>query len=170
MATTFTKIASSTVGSGGAATIVFSSIPSTYTDLLLVVSARSSAALFNADVFANINGNTTAQSWRLIQGNGATASSASSTADNGRIGIMPAASITANTFSNIQSYYPNYAGSTQKSYSSDSVMENNATLSYNEFDAGLNTNTTAITSITVASGNGNFVQYSTAYLYGIKNS
>ena len=35
MATTYTLISSVTVGSGGAANIEFTSIPSTYTDLLL---------------------------------------------------------------------------------------------------------------------------------------
>ena len=170
MATTFTKIASVTVGSGGAASMDFSSIPSTYTDLCLMISARSVASALNSDVFANINGQTTAHTWRIIQGNGSSASSASSTSDNGRVGIMAAGTATNNTFSNISAYYPNYTGSTQKSYSADSVMENNATTSYSELVAGLNTNTAAITSITVASGNGNFAQYSTAVLYGIKNS
>ena len=170
MANTFTKIASVTVGSGGASTINFTSIPQTYTDLLLVVSVRSVASVLNADVFANINGDTTTQSWRLIQGNGSSASSANASSTTGRIGIMPAGTATANTFSNIQSYYPNYTGSTAKSYSSDSVMENFDSTDYIELDAGLNTNTTAITSISIASGNGNFVQYSTAYLYGISKS
>ena len=42
MATTYTLISSVTVGSGGAASIEFTSIPSTYTDLVLKLSARSS--------------------------------------------------------------------------------------------------------------------------------
>ena len=40
MATTFTKIASVTVGSGGASSIDFTSIPSTYTDLCVKLSTR----------------------------------------------------------------------------------------------------------------------------------
>jgi hypothetical protein len=170
MATTFTKIASVSVGSGGASSMTFSSIPVDYTDLCLVISARSVASALNSDVFANINGQTTAHNWRIIQGNGSSASSANSSADNGRVGIMPAGTATSNTFSNISAYYPNYTGSTQKSYSADSVMENNATTSYSELVAGLNTNTTAISSITVASGNGNFAQYSTATLYGVSKT
>ena len=170
MANTFTKIASVTVGSGGAATMSFTSIPQTYTDLYLTISGRSAAAVFNSDIFANINGQTTAHNWKIIIGTGTSVASQGSTADNGRVGIMPSATATGNTFSNTAVYYPNYTGSTQKSYSSDSVMENNGTGAYSELVAGINTNTTAISSITVASGNGNFVQYSTATLYGIKSS
>jgi len=43
MATTYTLISSVTVGSGGAATMTFSSIPQTYTDLLVRVSARNTS-------------------------------------------------------------------------------------------------------------------------------
>jgi hypothetical protein len=41
MANTFTLIASSTVGSGGAASIDFTSISSTYTDLVVKLSLRN---------------------------------------------------------------------------------------------------------------------------------
>jgi hypothetical protein len=40
MATTYEAIATVEVGSGGAATIAFTSIPGTYTDLKLVASTR----------------------------------------------------------------------------------------------------------------------------------
>jgi hypothetical protein len=44
MANTFELIASSTVGSGGAANIDFTSIPATFTDLCLKYSTRSTSA------------------------------------------------------------------------------------------------------------------------------
>jgi len=43
MPDTFVKIATVTVGSGGAATMAFSSIPSTYTDLCIKMSSRADA-------------------------------------------------------------------------------------------------------------------------------
>jgi hypothetical protein len=69
-------------------------------------------------------------------------------------------------------YIPNYAGSNNKSVSADNAREaNQATDTYLVMDAGLWSNTSAITSIKIAPRVGpNFVQYSTAYLYGIKNS
>ena len=44
MANTFKKIQTVTVGSGGAASIDFTSIPQTYTDLKIVLSARTNRA------------------------------------------------------------------------------------------------------------------------------
>jgi hypothetical protein len=79
-------------------------------------------------------------------------------------------SFTASTFANNEVTIPNYTSSNFKSYSVDSVTENNATQAYAIFVAGLWSNTAAITSITLGLSSANFVQYSTAYLYGIKNS
>ena len=44
MANTYVKIATVTVGSGGAANMTFSSIVGTYTDLAIKISARSDKA------------------------------------------------------------------------------------------------------------------------------
>jgi hypothetical protein len=46
MATTYEIIASVTVGSGGAANIEFTSIPATYTDLVVLFSARTDRSAF----------------------------------------------------------------------------------------------------------------------------
>jgi hypothetical protein len=77
---------------------------------------------------------------------------------------------TSSTFSNDSIYIPNYAGSAYKSYSADGVVENNATGAFATFNAGLWSNTAAITSITLTAGVGSFVQYSNFYLYGVKNA
>jgi hypothetical protein len=168
MATTFTKIASVTVGSGGAATIDFTSIPATYTDLCLKLSARSDSAGAEAAII-EFNGSTTGFSGRRLAGEG-TGGGASDTLTNIRAAIDTAAD-TASTFSNGEFYIPNYAGSTNKSVSLDQVMENNATAAVQSLVAGLWSNTAAITSIKLSlNAGGDFVQYSTATLYGIKNS
>ena len=52
----------------------------------------------------------------------------------------------------------------------DAVVENNATESFQSFTAGLWSSTDAITQITLILSGGNVVQYSSASLYGIKNS
>jgi hypothetical protein len=174
MPTTFTKIAAVTVGSGGAASIDFTSIPSTYTDLCLLVSARSarSQSSDNIDVF--FNGSTSNRSDLALRGSGTVV--VSYTTSNGHIGYIPAASDTANTFGSASIYIPNYTSSNNKSLSNDVVMENNASGNGSAFmtlDAGLWSQTAAITSITLNTSSGagsNFVQYSTATLYGIKNS
>ena len=173
MANTYTLISSSTVGAGGAASIDFTSIPSTYTDLCLVVSPRTNRALVNDYLKIGYNGSTTGYSGIQLAGNGASASSATFSGISAPqyAGDIDGANATASTFSNVQIYIPNYAGSTNKSYSIDAVMETNATTAYATLSAGLWSNTSAITSIKLQPGVGtNFVQYSTAYLYGIKNS
>ena len=76
---------------------------------------------------------------------------------------------TANTFGNGDIYITNYASSNTKTVSIDGVTENNATGSFAILSTGSWT-TTAITSIKLESDGGTIAQYSTAYLYGIKNS
>jgi len=151
----------------------FTSIPSTYTDLLVKFSARSSqTGTDNSQANLTFNSSSSGYSDRLLYGRGSSASSASSaTSYITWAGIVPAANATANTFSNSEIYVPNYAGSTNKSLSSDNVEENNsATDNFLTLLAGLWSNTSAITTLTLTCNGGNFVQYSTATLYGIKNS
>jgi hypothetical protein len=165
MANTFVKIASVTVGSGGAASIDFTGIPASYTDLCLVHSLRSS----NTDDYCGVEFNSSSSSFssRSLQGNGSTASSATRS-DNLFVGTVVQSTLTADTFSNGQIYIPNYAGSAYKSFSYDAVQENNATSALSELFAGLWSNTAAVTSVKLVKASGNFVQYSTATLYGIK--
>jgi hypothetical protein len=168
MATTYSLISSVTVGSGGAANIQFASIPATYTDLVLVTSLRDNAGSFAAQI--TFNNSTTSYSNRYLRGNGASASSAGGSVTTYIESFSVGSSFTANTFSNSNIYIPNYTGSTNKSVSVDSVTENNATTAYGEILAGLWSNTSAITEIDITAGDGSFVQYSTAYLYGISNA
>jgi hypothetical protein len=169
MANTYTLIASSTVGSGGAASIDFTSIPATYTDLCLKVTARDSSTSGPYGVLISFNGSASNFSGVFLEGNGASASSGNLAR---YIGTETPANYTASTFSNIEVYIPNYAGSNNKSFSADGVSENNATTAYATLNAGLWSITTAINQITLYIGNGTplFAQYSTAYLYGISKS
>jgi hypothetical protein len=82
-------------------------------------------------------------------------------------GVMLAAGATSDTFGNATIYVPNYAGSTAKSYSSDSVTENNATESYQAVHASSQSSTTAITSVTIFAQNGNLLTGTTVSLYGV---
>jgi hypothetical protein len=174
MATTFTKIASVSVGSGGAATIDFTSIPSTYTDLVLKLSSRSSesAGAVWDSVLLRFNGSSTGYSDRSLGGDGSSAFSFSNAFANYIFcGDVANALVTSNTFSSTEITIPNYAGSNNKSVSIDSVEENNATTAQLDLTAGLWSNTAAITSISLTLAAGpNFVQYSTATLYGINKS
>jgi hypothetical protein len=175
MATTFTKIAAVTVGSGGAATIDFSSIPSTYTDLTIKLTARSSLTQsginirFNSDSGANY-------SWRRLIGSGSATFSDSNVTYGSPfntyiyLSYNALSTYTANTFASADLYVPNYAGSNSKSFSADMVNENNATEAYAALTAGLWSSSSVVNAISLEAASGTFVQYSTAVLYGINKS
>jgi len=170
MANTYTAIATVTVGSGGAANIEFTSIPATYTDLLVKVSARSTSANTFENYILTFNGSSqTGMSGRHLYGTGSAAGSGSYSSGDGSIFSVPA-NVTASTFGNAEIYIPNYTSSNNKSVSTDNVSENNATAGQQNLQASLWANSAAITSIRFALSGGNYAEYSTATLYGIKNS
>jgi hypothetical protein len=164
---TYTLIASSTVGSGGAANIEFTSIPSTYTDICVKLSLRSNRSSGTENINLRFNGSSSNLSSRRLTGTGSTARS-----DTYASNIYIEANgntLTANTFASTDIYVPNYAGSTNKSVSADTVMEANVTGVETSLVAGLWSNTAAINQVTILPLDGTlWLQYSTAYLYGIK--
>jgi len=175
MANTMTLISSVTVGAGGASSIDFTSIPSTYTDLVVKLSARttrSSIIDYGAMRFNSDSGSNYVAVYMYGFGTGTPTSSTNGNATQLEIpNTLDGDTATANTFCNVEIYIPNYAGSTQKSVSFDGVSENNATNAITLLQAGRWTGTSAISSMTIYSANGfNFKQYSTAYLYGVKNA
>jgi hypothetical protein len=168
MATTYKLISSVTVGSGSAASIDFTSIPSTYTDLLLRYSLRSNRGIVVDGINISFNGSTSNFTGVYLEGSGSTAISSTSTRF---AGVVSADTSTASTFGNGDIYIPNYTGSKNKSFSGTSVSENNSTAAYADFNAVLWSDSAAITSISVTPFVGTlFYQYSTAYLYGISNA
>ena len=168
MANTYILIASSTVGSGGAANIEFTSIPQTYTDLLVKISLRGTSNIGVAGLILEYNSSSSNLTYIRLLGDGSAASSY--TASIGQISVVQGGNATANTFSNQEIYIPNYTSANYKSASADSVNETNATTEYMSLNAHLWSNTAAITSLKLTPNAGSLVQYSTAYLYGIKNS
>jgi hypothetical protein len=169
MANTYVKIASVSLSSA-AASIEFTSLPATYTDLCIKYSLRS--ARVDTDDTVNVDFNAyagTNLSMKRLEGNGASASSVSTSTIAFRI---DAANNTASTFTSVEIYIPNYANSSyNKSLSIDYCFEQNGTTAYSGLVAGLWSSTAAITSIKITSGNSaNFDTYSTATLYGIINS
>ena len=172
---TYRLISSVTIGAGGAANIEFTSIPQTFTDLCLVYSTRSvynNSYVTWTGFTVKANGNSANYSGKMLEGNGSSAYSQNNNVSTyWEYGASPDSGTTANTFSNGTIYIPNYASSTTyKSYSMDTVTENNATQAAQTIYAGLWSNTAAITQLTLTGAEGNFAQYSTAYLYGIKSS
>jgi hypothetical protein len=169
MALTYVALATVTVGSGGAANIEFTSIPGTYTDLVLKASLRDTRNGVANDFNLEINGSSANRTYKALNGNGSTTSSFGGT--SATIGVETGDTSTASTFGSFELYIPNYAGSNNKSMSSDSVQENNGTQGEQWFVASLWSQTSAITSLKLVPGSGfSYKQHSTATLYGIKNT
>ena len=166
MAYTYSKIATYTVGSGGIPSVSFLNIPQTYTDLVIKTSIRTTSTGAGNGVLISLNGSSTSFSRKILYGDGSTATSSS--ANEGGIGVINGTTETASTFSSTDIYIPDYTSSNYKSLSSDSVMENNATAAYQIIYGSLWSNTSAITSITLTLNAGEFAQYSTISIYGIK--
>jgi hypothetical protein len=167
MPNTLIPIQTVTVGSGGASTITFTNIPQNYTDLCILWSVRTDRPSSATDApWIKFNGSATSPTNIRVFGTG---SGTGSSTDAWM--TVNAASSTANTFSNVSIYIPNYSGSTNKSFSIESVLENNATEGYPMLQSGLWSSAAAITSIelNLAITARSFVQNTTATLYGVSN-
>jgi hypothetical protein len=169
MANTYIQIGSTvTVGAGGSTTITFSSIPATYTDLILKFSLRLRD--YTTLDYGFIQLNSTAGSVRTLITSGSSATSYSVT-DSLRIDYVTGSGYTANSFTSGELYIPNYTSSTAKTVSLDHVEERNDSTAYSQLAAGLfSTVTSAVTSVTISGAANNFAQYSSASLYGILKS
>ena len=151
-----------------AASVTFDNIPQTgYTDLKVVMSARTTQGDVADGIYAKFNGSAAGFTGKYLLGNSSTASSGSLAQ---YVGEANGNASTASTFSSHEIHIPNYTSANNKSFSVDSVSENNLGTSgaaYATLDAGLWSNTAAITSITLTPSGGTWVQYSTFSLYAL---
>ncbi len=163
MPATYNPIATTTLGSANS-TITFSSIPGTYTDLVLVLSSLSASASTPIIRFNSDTGNN--YSWTRLVGTG-------SAAQSGRLTSLSYIEI---AYSALSSTIPslgivnvfNYANtSTNKTILCSSSQDQNGSGS-TQSSVGLWRNTSAITTITITMDGGfNFAANTTATLYGI---
>jgi hypothetical protein len=177
MPSTYQLISSNTLTTS-AASVTFSAIPSTYTDLVLKVGARGSDTGNYLSIQIRFNSDTaTNYSRTAIYGygpGGTTASTRGSSLTNTTAMMSSNAdSATANTFGNAEFYIPNYSASANKPIGSFGVAESNTGQGFMDTTAHLWRNSSAVTSITISPGFGsayNWLTGSSFYLYGIKNS
>lgn len=165
---TMTKLASTTVGAGGSTTVTFSNIPQGYTDLKFIFSAQGTRASDFDGIYLSFNGSTDNFTGKYSQ---AITPSTPTSGSLGRyVGAFPAANLT-NKFGSAELYVSDYTSNKLKMYSVDAVTggyaSNQALL---EFINGVWSNASPITSVSFAFLLGNFAQYSTVTLYGVKNA
>ena len=164
-------ISSQTLGAN-ATTVTFSSIPATYTDLVLRCSNRTASGGVET-LNIQLNGDTaTNYSSTNVKGSGTAASSSRTTsATSATMYISDWSSDTANTFSNGEIYIPSYTVAQNKPIGTFGVEENNAAAAYATASASLWRNTAAVTSITlIYTGGNDHLAGSSFYLYGISKT
>lgn len=156
-----TLVSTVEVGSGGSAGIEWTSIPQDGKDLLILLSARLTANTNN--LYLELNNENFGFSLNQLYGSGSSAASFGGSYNF--LGYIPGTNYTASTFGNQSIYISNYTSTATKSISNDSVTENNATASWQEINAMSKTLSSAITTVDLKPGAGNFAQYTTASLY-----
>ena len=166
MPATYEPIATTTLGTA-AANFSFTSIPSTYTDLrLVIVPTKPSGTLaprirFNSDAGSNY-------SFTNLWGNGATAYSNRGSNQDSIYLHYDGYPVGSNVgFGTVDIF--SYAGSTNKTVLCEQSSDKNGSGSVARY-VNLWRNTSAITSILVFEDFGSFGAGTTATLYGIKNA
>lgn len=164
-------IEAKTLGSN-ANTVIFTDIPQTYTDLVLLISARTNGAFTSDTLYVTMNSSTSNFSWENIYSTGNNPVVGQSNSDNQLASGINGNNSTALVFSNVEIYIPNYRNTAHnKSITNQGAVENNATRGDNYIDSVLWNNTSSITSMTLSAVSGSaFVTNSTFYLYGISNT
>jgi hypothetical protein len=167
-----TKLASTTVGVGGTASITFSGIPQNYTDLVIKISGRTTEAANFTTLVLTFNGSASGYSRKFIQGyNSSVASGGGSSETSLNLGYINGNNSTASTFGNMEVYIPNYTSSNNKSVSIDAVQErNDATHAVIWLNAAYWENPSAVNTILLTPAGGSLAQHSTVTLYGVKNA
>ena len=170
----YESIATVTVTTATQADVEFTSIPGTYQHLQIRGLWKDTRAIFTYDnIKLTYNGDTatTNYSTHQLEGDGASATSAAYTSSDGT-GIaypttVPNNSV-ADTFGAFVIDILDYANTNK--YTTNRVLSGFDTNGAGRVSlaSGLWMNTNAVTSIKLAGFNGNWVQYSTFALYGIK--
>ena len=170
MANTLVKIARIDVTGTSTTEGVFTSIPQTFSDLFIVVSARSSYSATFASLGLVINATYANYGFTAIQNLGSSVNS--STSAYRFIGSQPGANATSNTFGNTEIYIPGYTTSQSKQIIVDSVAENNSSSVGQEIIAYQTTLTAPVCDIWIGDATSGlaFAPQSSFTLYGIKKS
>jgi hypothetical protein len=168
--TAYESIATTTVGSGGQSSISFTSIPSTYKHLQVRFLGRGTNASSSVDVFIRYNGSTsTYYRGHQLYGEGSSAfGSADSATASGYAGYVPGSTNTVNAFGagvvDVLDYTNTNKNKVSKSLTGYDSSANGIIL----LRSSLWQTTSAITQIEFVCSAGNFAEYSSFALYGIK--
>ena len=159
----YESIATTVVGSGGASTITFSSIPSTYKHLQVRAIAQNNVGIDNLQMRFNSD-STSSYSWHALQGNGSTAGATGSATDTQ---MLMGRNTNTTSFGAVVCDILDYTDTNKyKTIRSLSGYDNNGSGEL-WFWSGSWRKTNAVSTITLFVSN-TINQYSSFALYGIK--
>lgn len=170
MPLTYKVIQNVEVGSGGTSQLTFNSIPSTYDDLVVIVSSRSTGNFNTGAValgwqFNNTTANRSGYRWFTASGSPGGHDTATV------VGIITGSQSPANAFSAFKMYIPDYKDTGRnKVFIADSVAPGTSTLFEIDRQCGFWNQQDAINRIDFTASGNTFAQYTTATLIGIKKS
>lgn len=157
MAITYEPIATNTLSSA-TSSVTFSSIPQTYTDLVLVVFGKNTSTADNFQLTMN-NDTASNYSYVFFAGNGSSSSTGiAANATPMYVGNMPSSAFALNTI-----HINNYTNTTSYKTALSFVGGNNAQTWVNSWRSN-----SAITTLKVGTGTGNYAIGSSFTLFGIK--
>jgi len=164
MAQTYTPLATNTVSGSSTSAVSFTSIPQTYTDLVIVANTSNSVSLESLALTFNGDTGTNYSNTRLY-GNGTSAIS-----DRATSAAYIAALLNSNTIGNSIIHIMNYANTTtyKTTISRTGDASNRTSAVVGLWRGSTGSATQAITSITITVTGSNYVSGSTFSLYGIK--
>lgn len=172
----YDSIATTTVGAGGAASITFSSIPSTYTHLQIRgIGKWDTTANDISSIQWQLNGDTGSNyAYHYVRGSGSATSATGVASQTNAISSssMPTNNSSyANMFGAVVFDLLDYTNTSKYKTirTLSGVDTNGGTYGYINFSSGLWMNTSAVTSITVKL-DGSMAQYSQFALYGVKGN
>jgi hypothetical protein len=168
MAQTYEPIQTTTLGTA-TNIVTFSSIPQTYTDLILITNFATS--VLNEDAYVQFNSDTGNNYSRThVRGNGASALS-SRAANQPFIPIdIDSSGTTLNTGIQTATHFMNYSNATTNKTVICRSGTNGGSFTGTTLLLGLWRNTNAITRIDIKATGGNFVVGSTFTFYGVKSA
>jgi hypothetical protein len=170
----YDSIATVTVGAGGASTITFSSIPSTYTHLQIRMMARSTSAGLDGSYFdIRLNGDSGSNySYHALFGNGSSASAAGLSSQTASyLQRFASAGASSGVFGAGVLDVLDYANTNKnKTLRTLGGFDGNSVYGSIYLTSAVWMSTSAVSSIvlTADSGGANFAQYSQFALYGVK--
>lgn len=173
MAQTYTSIQSAVL-TDTTATVTFSNISQSYTDLVLKGSIRTNSSSATAYIKLNFNGDTGSNYFSSVLKNYTNTTVSRDTTvngtfvDGGGYFYINDTTQTTNQFSNFEIYLSNYSSTTLKKPFSGHSFQNNNSDHYITLAGGNYGSTTAISSILITpSSSGSFIAGTRFDLYGI---